>query len=287
MTQSTADPATLAHEAERAAHEVGIPPCPEILARFSAEMLATEPDFRKLSSLICTDAALAAAMLKTVNSSFYGLETKAKSVQQALSVLGLRASANLITALMLKQAFPGGEGPMMRRFWDETSSAAALAGRVARMLGAIEPDEAHTYVLFRDCGKAVMLRRYPVYAVILDAHEEKPGRLLTVAENNRFGFCHARVGYSLAREWLLPESMCKAIRYHHTAESAWASLRDHDPVDPRLIAFGLLVEQLVALGRGKGICPDWKEHEAFVLKRLGITADEIVELADELFAVEA
>jgi HD-like signal output (HDOD) protein len=287
MTPAAADPATLADAAERVAQGVGIPPCPEILVRFSAEMLAAEPDLRALSGLICSDAALAASLLKTVNSAFYGLETKAKSVQQALSILGLRAAANLVTALLLKQAFPSGEGSLMRRFWDETTSLAALAGRVARRLGTIEPDEAHTFVLFRDCGKAVMLRRYPVYAITLDAHKDKPGRALVVAETSRFRFCHARVGYSLAREWLLPEPMCKAILYHHARESTWGSLRDHEPVDPRLIAFGLLVEQLVSFGARKSICPDWPENEAFVLAKLGITADEIVELAGELEVLAA
>ena len=75
-----------------------------------------------------------------------------------------------------------------------------------------------------------------------------------------------------------------AILYHHTPENAG---REHEPPDPRLIAFGMLAEQIVALGAGRGLCPDWRENEAFVLDTLRIDADEVVGLMQELELAEA
>ena len=48
--------------------EIGIPPCPAVLADFTAEANKEDPDFRRLSHLINRDVALAASVLKTINS---------------------------------------------------------------------------------------------------------------------------------------------------------------------------------------------------------------------------
>jgi hypothetical protein len=81
--------------------------------------------------------------------------------------------------------------------------------------------------------------------------------------------------------------MCKAILYHHQPESATAYSRDVDPANPRLVAFGMLAEQVVALRAGKGLCPDWLENEAFVLGTLDLAADDVVTIANEHEAVPA
>lgn len=282
MTDSAANSVLLEREAERFSRDVGIPPCPEILEKFSSAMRAAEPNLRLLAALIANDAGLSAAMLSIVNSPFYGLERKAASVQQALSILGLRAGANIVTGLLLKFAFPAGANWLLRRFWEESSRTAVAAAGIAARLEGVDPDLAHTYVLFRDCGIPVMMRKFPGYAEVVEANWLKPGDKFAVVENNRFGFSHARVGFALARNWLLPDSLCKSILYHHQPQEAKAFNRDLDPADPRLVAFGILAEQIVAIGAGGGLCPDWRENEAFVLETLRISPDEIVALAQEI-----
>lgn len=278
-TETCDQTAAIAHESERAARELGIPPCPAILASFSAEIRSADPDLNVLATLIGADVALSAALLKTVNSSFYGLQCKATSVKQAMSILGLRACANLVTGLLLRQAFPNGSNRQMKRFWEASSGLGAAAAGIAARLRGINPDEAHTYALFRDCGMALMIRRFPIYADLVEENCDKPGAQLIVMENARFRYNHARVGYSLACEWLLPDSMCKAILWHHQPESISASFRDLEPANPKLVAFGLLAEQLIALRSGRGVCPDWREAEEFVLGTLEISAEEVVALA--------
>lgn len=285
MTETTADRTLLEIEAERFAREVGIPPCPEILTRFSAEMHSGDPDLRKIAALIANDVGLSAAMLSMVNSPFYGLNRKATTVQQALSILGLRAGANIVTGLLLKFAFPGSDSWMMQRFWDNSSRTAAAAAGIAVRLEEVKPDVAHTYVLFRDCGIPVMLRRFTVYGEVFEANRHKPGKHLIQVEDNRFRFNHAHVGFALARSWLLPDAMCKAILYHHQPEVAVSYTRDIEPADPRIVAFGILAEQVVALRAKRGLCPDWCEYEEFVLDALKITPDQVVDLVEDMATV--
>ena len=157
MTAQTTNSALQEHDIDQIVREIGIPPCPAILSRFSAEMQQEEPDMRKLAELIASDMALSAALLQVVNSPFYGLRSKATNAHQALAIIGLHAGANLVTGLILRQAFPAGGSAPMQRFWDKSASVTAAALLVARQVRGIDLDEAHTYALFRDCGMPVML----------------------------------------------------------------------------------------------------------------------------------
>ena len=279
MTEQILDSVPQDQDIDRMAREIGIPPCPAILGRFSAEMHQPEPDMRKMADLIATDIALSAALLKLVNSPFYGLRTKANNAHQALSIIGLRAGANLVTGLILRQAFPPGGSVLMQRFWDSSSGVAAAALSVARRLSGIDFDEAHTYALFRDCGMPVMIKKFPDYADIMDRLDHVPGAQVLNAEQTAYQYSHARVGYALARGWMLPESFCRAILYHHDFDKVASGRREVEPANPRLVAFGLLMEQIAMFRKNGGVCPDWESGERFVLDTFGLSVEDVLALA--------
>jgi HD-like signal output (HDOD) protein len=287
MTKRPENFEVVEREAELIARQIDIPPCPEILARFNEGYQAPQPDLRRLAALIGTDIGLSAIVIKTVNSPFYGLAKKATGIEQALSILGLRASANLVSGLLLRRAFPTAAGAAIKSFWDSSMRVAGLAAALATRLKGVDRDEAHTYVLFRDCGMLVMLRRFPEYADMMDQVVKIPGAQFTRVEDTRFKFNHAQVACALARSWSLSEPLCGAIFYHH--EFALMERRSHGaaPENPKFAAFGLLAEQIVALHANRGLCPDWIRAERFVLDTLAIDADDIVALTEELRCVTA
>ena len=276
----SADP-TSQENLDRVTRTLGIPPCPAILAEFSATMQQADPDVRRLAALIASDIALSAALLKFVNSPFFGLRTKAGNVRHALTLIGLRAGANLVTGLILRRAFPSASGPLMQRFWDRAGGITAAALGIARRLKDISADDAHTYALFRDCGIPVMIGNFSDYGDVFDSLETHPGMQIINREQSRYGYSHARVGYALARGWLLPEPMCRAILHHHDFDKVATNRDDVDSSTRRLIAFGLLVEQVASLRAAEGLCADWTAGEAFVLDTLAISADQIIALASE------
>lgn len=281
MDEQTGDSAPPDSGIDLIAREIGIPPCPAILSRFSVEMRQAEPDTRKLAALIGTDLALSAALLKLVNSPFYGLRTKATSAHQALSIIGLRASASLVTGLILRQAFPPDAGALMQRFWDKSGDVVAAALAVARRLSGIDLDEAHAYALFRDCGMPVMINKFGDYADIFDRLEHLPGNHVVALEETSYRYSHARVGYALARGWLLPEPFCRAILYHHDFGKVASGRREVEPANRKLVAFGLLMDQIAALRSGGSLCPDWVSGERLVMETFRITPEEIIALAQE------
>ena len=282
MTEPSASAEALEDRAERFSRDLVIPPCPDILARFSAEMNKEDPDPLKLARCIGSDVALSAAMLGTVNSPFFGLNRKAASVQQALSLLGLRVAANLIARLLLRNAFPAASGPLMQRFWNDSIHLAGTAADLAVHIEHMDRDEAQTYALFRDCGVAVMIAKFEDYGDFLADHADSPGARLVAAEDARYRFNHALIGHALARSWLLPEPLCKAILFHHDTGRAAAG-----PANPRLVAFGLFAEQIIALRAGRGLCPDWIGGEAFVLETLKMGPEQMLAMSERESPAEA
>lgn len=266
---------------DRLARDLKVPPCPAVLARFLAEARKDDPDPRVLAGLISQDAGLAAAALRAVNSPAYGLARKADDVPQALAILGLRAAVNLITGLMLRQAFPAASGALMQQYWEQSASIAEAAAFVAGRTRACGRDEAHTFALFRNCGIAVMIARFPDYGPFLEAHVEAPGPALLAAEEAKYGFHHARVGHALARGWMLPATLAHSILFHHHVEQVAGRTGEARLADPALLATGLLAEQVATLKAGGGITTEWLAHETFVLSTLRISADDVVAMISD------
>jgi HD-like signal output (HDOD) protein len=276
-----ADSAVLDRNADRIVREIGIPPCPVILTRLLRETRADEPDFRRVAQLVSGDVALASAVLKVANSPFYGLRSKAASVQQALALLGLRAVTELVTGLLLRQAFSGAAGPGMERYWKSSLATSLIAAMLSRETGRGDSGIACTYGLFRDCGMPVMQQKFPIYADIFDGSALTPGEPVLEVENERYGTNHAHVGAQLARSWHLSESLCYAIVHHHDVLYSDEILAQAEQGALNLIAIGLAAEQLYCAAGGAR-CHEWALAGDWALFEIGLTQDRFDALAQRV-----
>ncbi len=267
-------------QAEKAVRSVGIPPRPAILTRLVRDLRADDPDFAQIGELIAGDAALAAAMLKTVNSAAFGLSTRATNVKHALAILGLRTASSLVTGLMLKQAFPVNSHPLMERFWETSSRIAGMSARIARALRTVDADAAHTLGLFRDCGMAVMLRKYPDYAAVVRAAALPDAMRLTDAESMRYELNHALVGHILAKDWMLPVAVSDAVLHHHSPDAHRGRRNDLQPETMKLIAVTALAECACAAADGEAPNREMSMAADFAALQLGLGRAERTELAE-------
>lgn len=238
------DSDTLDQNADRIVKEIGIPPCPAILTKLLRETRDDEPDFRRVGQLVGGDVALASAVLKVTNSPFYGLRTKASSVQQALALLGLYSVTQLVTGLLLRQSFSGSAGPEMEQYWKASMATSLICALLCRETANGDCGVACTFGLFRDCGMPVMLQKFPIYADIFDGSALSQGEPVLEVENERYATNHASVGAQMARNWCLPESQCYAILHHHDALHSDEVLAQGDAAAIALIAMGIVAEQL-------------------------------------------
>jgi HD-like signal output (HDOD) protein len=259
-------------KADQIVQEIGIPPCPATLTRLLRETRADAPDFRRVGQFIGADVALASAVLKIANSPFYGLRTKASSVQQAVALLGLNAVTQLVTGLLLRQAFSGAAGPGMERYWKMSMAISLIAAMLCRETAGGDVGIACTYGLFRDCGMPVMLQKFPIYADIFDGTALASDDLTQEIENQRYPTNHARVGAQLARSWQLSDSMCFAILHHHDLPHSNDLLAQAGTDAQRLVAIGFAAEQLYCLASGEP-SHDWAPAGEWALSELDLTAE--------------
>jgi len=265
------DLATIDADAERIVKEIGIPPCPAILTRLIKEMREDEPDFARIAKLIGADVGLAASILSTVNSPFFGLRSKATSVQQAIALMGLKNVTQLVTGLLLRQAFATDASDAMERFW-EVSSGVSL---VARSVKGVDRDEAYTFALFRDCGVPLMMKKFPDYVALMNDTASQRDASIIELELLRYNIDHARVGAQLARSWHLSEDVCAAILNHNGFGCFDGSDAEFPKSAARLAAMALVAEEVFMRCDSESHSVDWDRGGAAAMAALDLSDSDL------------
>lgn len=277
-----ADADSIDPDLEKISTNVGIPPRPGVLVELVAETRKDEPDLQKIEKLVSADVALSAALLKTINSPFYGLRTKASTIKQAIPLLGLAPLSRLATGMALRNSFSGSQQADMESFWDASAKLALTASYIAKQLPGMNKDEAYTFGLFQDCGIPVLMQRFPAYPQTLSQARQATNRKFTAIEEEVHGTHHATIGYLLARNWCLPETTAKAIRFHHE----YAMLdgkQDLLPVEGQnLVALALLAERSLQLYSGQNDSVEWLKGGHLVLGHLGLSGKEFEGMAEDI-----
>lgn len=244
------DFARLEDYAEAIVRKLQLPPCPDILAGIGRELAREHPDTQRIATEAARDVSSAATLLKTVNSAWYGLANKARSVQQAIAYLGLERTSLLLAGLLLRNVFPSTRRQAMMRFWEASTQLAVTLAFFARVLGRKDRDELHTFGLFRDAGSAVLINRFDDFDPLATPSNPDFGPSLTELEQARFGTDHAVIGAVLARDWTLPEDMADAILWHH---ADFVLDMEERPIADRaveMIAIGVLGDRAIERHRG-------------------------------------
>jgi HD-like signal output (HDOD) protein len=264
--------------------DIGIPPRPRILDSITEETRKPEPDYNRLASLINADVSLSAGLIKIANSPYFGMRQRVRSVNEALMVLGLNVASRAIAGIVLRQALP--ISPRMERFWDASARVARLSGWLAQQLrvAGLQPEDAYTFGLFRDCGIPILLTRFPNYDEVLGVANHNARHSFTTVEETVLPTNHAMVGCLLAQSWWLPDELCQAIRNHHDL----AKLESAEPqllVSNRLSAVAQFAEHLVQQHLGLSQTQEWTKLGPACLRLLDLEEQQLAELYSESLPV--
>ncbi len=218
--------------------DIDIPAQPQSLVKLSLLLAEDDVNFAAMSELIEADMALAAAVLKAVNSSLYGLKGRVQSVGQAATYLGMNEVAAITFEMGLRAAFP--PAAELEPLWQRAARRGVLMGRLAGRM-SLDAWAAHSAGLFEECGKAVLFRHAPDHyrAMLRAAGDDSE---LALLERTGFGVSHDALGAALCESWGLGAAAVASVRHH---VSARASLRLPDAAGRRVIcALSVLVHTL-------------------------------------------
>ncbi len=239
--------------------------------------LTSDPDvaMSDIAKLVQQDQGLAAKVLKTVNSSFYGLSNPCGSIDRAMGYLGLNTVKSLVLGFSLVETTSGAakDGFDIDAHWRRAIIGATGSRAVAKIVGGLDPEDAFTAALFQDLGMlAAFAAMKTDYTEAIDGIQH---RVLCKTETETFGFDHTQVGTELASKWKLPSEICEAIRCHHRPEIVEPA---HEAL-ARTVSIGAMISDAMELNGSKGVI---RKIERVVGDWYGKKAPDVGELLDEV-----
>nr|WP_175613921.1 HDOD domain-containing protein [Pseudomonas alcaligenes] len=264
-----------------------MPPQPQIMVDLQMEQVMPSPDLRTIAKLISQDPGLSGALLKIVNSPYFGLSNRIASIQQAVNLLGCNSVINLINAQSIKGELTDEAIVTLNRFWDTAQDVAMTCLTLAKRIGYKSPDEAYTLGLFHNCGIPLMVKRFPNYMTVLEEayYSASHERRVVDTENRLLNTNHAVVGYFTAKSWNLPLHLCEAIANHHNALSLFEDDTGRDAPLKTLMAILKMAEHICATYKvlGNQECDhEWESIQTLVLEYVGFSEYDFENLKETI-----
>lgn len=218
---------TLSHEqiAQKLKH---LPALPTVLNAVLASFGDEEADIAMISRQIASDQSLTARLLRVANSSFYGLQCRVATINEAVVVLGFRAVRSMALTLSVSSAFKTGDCPGFdpHRYASHCAGTGLAAKALAQAIGR-NADLAFTGGVLHDIGKLALASLFPINYAAAMAYRKLHDCPDVVAERDVLGLDHALVGGMLADAWNFPPILRSAMAEHHSPSAATAdSLAD-------------------------------------------------------------
>jgi len=170
----------------------------------------------ELTTVLMTDPALAARMLKLANSAYYGFSHTVSSVQQAVTLLGFSTLKNVLLSASVFDVYKISSLSIdIPGLWKHSVATASASKLIAKKVRYPQPEKAFTIGLLHDIGKVVIARYMPRSLTEIANMVRAENCALFDAEVRVLGMSHAAVGAYVLHRWKLPNDVCDAVAYHH------------------------------------------------------------------------
>ena len=176
----------------------------------------------KMEEILRFDPSLTANILKFSNSAYFGFKSKISSIKHALSAIGMKRLKNLVlTSCMeavLDKSVPGYD-LTPGELWKHSIAVSVIAETLAMELDIFEGDDIFTAALIHDIGKLVLggFVKNEINEIQNTASEHVS---FEAAERIVLGTDHAEIGAIILKNWLFPQRIVDAVRWHHDPDAS-------------------------------------------------------------------
>lgn len=233
--------------------------------------LTRDPEFPmdEVANCLELDPALSTAILRLINSSYYGLADDVTNLRHALTYLGRRSlRLSVLSFGLVKTLVSGAPARFHMQYWKRSLTMAAAARECAKLVDGnkVDPDTAFAAGLIADLGMLAMAQlETEAYLEIAD----EPDHTIDLVQRERdtFGFDHIQVSTKLMQRWDLPKDLVDAVSNHHT----------YLPVSSPLNHVAL-VANLIAEVIWTPVCPYMQPMQQVMYRQLGMDIDDLISL---------
>jgi HD-like signal output (HDOD) protein len=244
---------------------------PELLLKIISSIEA-DKGCSEIGEYLSRDQNLTSQILRLANSSFFGFRNEIKTVDRAISVLGMKMIRDIVLAAVLisrsqKMALINLD---VAKFWMHS----VLTGEFARVLAPLfeqSPDEMYVAGLLHDLGKLVLYSQPQEETDIFE--QEFTDEDVAAYEQKQWGVINREVTVQLLTQWGLPQSLVDAVKLEN-------NLKTDSPSAIQLI---IIANELAAIAT-----EDWRisplDFASFekTLKQRGISLQTFYERAERL-----
>lgn len=242
-----------------------LPLLPGTQARALAMVGQGDVGFKELATVVETDPALTAAVLRAANSAMSSPMGRIETAEQGLVRIGIERTRRIIAGAIISGNMSG-----LRRanldtgeLWKHLVACALIADVTA--WGEVRRSASFTAGLLHDIGRLAMAHVLPeqyseVVALV------RGGADAVEAEQRVFGMDHIEVGIDVAKAWSIPDDITEAVGDHHNGALgalSWVTWNS------RRIAWSLGIGDGVE--RPEGYTLDPQSEDAEIVTALGGT----------------
>ena len=180
-----------------------IPRLPIYVNKLATQLMQEDTNLSEITDLIKQDPSLAADVLKTINSSYYGLQQKVSDINSAVMLMGFQTLYQLVMAEGVRSDMP--ETVRFKQLHAHALAVSHFAYAISKTTGIGTPVQLATLGLLHNIGQSVvdlLMKKNPNLIVFLDSINS------------------AKIGSMLLQEWNLPDLVFETIRYQKYPEFA-------------------------------------------------------------------
>jgi putative nucleotidyltransferase with HDIG domain len=196
-----------------------LPTLPDVVFKVNEVVNDPSTSAADLESVISRDQAIAAKVLRLVNSAFYGLPGRVDTLSRAIPLLGFSTVRNLVMSVSIfdMAAITGFD---MKAFWRHSFATSLIAQTIAKADGFPWAETQSLAGLLHDIGKVLLFQHFTKHYEAVQNLMEKKGLGFLEAERSLYSIDHAMVGAAIADKWSFPPNIKAAIEFHHNPEPA-------------------------------------------------------------------
>jgi len=197
-------------------------PLPEVYHSIKGLVVTPDAKIEDFVEVINRDPALATRIIRMANSQFFGYSRKARTVEQAISLIGVIQLHDLLLSSLAIRAFSGIPMDVINQeaFWRSCIYCGIIARLLAKKYMLPASERLFTSGLLHEIGHIVMYAKIPEQTQDVLIESQENSKPLYQVEREKIGFDYGQVGSEIMQLWHLPENYCDIARYHMEPEKA-------------------------------------------------------------------
>ena len=200
-----------------------LPPLPVVLNQLLQMLNSAKASSGQIAVIIEKDSVLSGAVLRSVNSAYYGLPSRVSSIRHAVTLLGFATVRNLALAFSMRQMLVKPQMPSRQLYSEYSQHAlgcAIMTQFLAHYTRSEEIEAAFAAGLFHDIGRLLIIVTLPAMIPAIVAHWDQSDGSLEESEKQVLDVTHSELSGVVLAKWKLPESIQQAVVFHHAPDSS-------------------------------------------------------------------